>query len=35
MERYNQAVTHYNAAIAQFPALLLARLFSFRSASPL
>jgi len=35
VDRYNQAVIHYNAAIAQFPALLLARLFSFHSASPL
>ena len=35
VDRYNHAVTHYNAAIAQFPALLLARLFSFRSASSL
>jgi LemA protein len=35
VERYNEAVIHYNAAIAQFPALLLARLFSFHPASPL
>ena len=35
VDRYNQAVTHYNAAVSQFPALLLARLFSFHPASPL
>lgn len=31
-ERFGRAVDHYNAAIAQFPALLLARLFGFRPA---
>jgi len=35
VERYNQAASAYNAAIGQFPALLLARLFSFHPASPL
>jgi LemA protein len=35
LERYNQAAAIYNAAIVQFPALLLARMFSFHSASPL
>ena len=35
VDRYNQAVTLYNAAVSQFPALLLARLFSFHPASPL
>jgi len=31
-ERFSQAVARYNGAIAQFPALLLAWLFSFRAA---
>lgn len=31
-ERFNQAVTRYNEAIAQFPALLLAGLFGFKPA---
>ena len=31
-ETFNQAVLAHNAAIGQFPALLLARLFSFRAA---
>lgn len=31
-EAFNQAVRGYNEAIAQFPALLLARLFGFRRA---
>lgn len=31
-EHFNQAVTNYNEAIAQFPAVLLARLFGFRPA---
>ncbi|NBX55002.1 MAG: hypothetical protein EBT70_08060 [Betaproteobacteria bacterium] len=35
IERYNQAVAAYNSAIEQFPALFLARLFSFHPASPL
>lgn len=34
-ESFNQAVAHYNAAITQFPALLLARLAGFRAAQPL
>ncbi|MDR0276221.1 MAG: LemA family protein [Burkholderiaceae bacterium] len=34
-EAYNEAVKTYNAAIAQFPALLLARLFKFRPAGNL
>lgn len=34
-EAFNQAVAHYNAAIAQFPALLLARVFGFKAARPL
>jgi LemA protein len=29
-ERFNQAVVHYNQAIAQFPAVLLAWLFGFK-----
>ena len=29
---FNRAVLAYNAAIAQFPALLMARLFAFRPA---
>ncbi|MBX3660777.1 MAG: LemA family protein [Ramlibacter sp.] len=33
--RFNEAVTGYNFAIAQFPALLLAWLFSFKPASTL
>ncbi len=32
---FNKAVTSYNEAIGQFPALLLARLFGFRSAQPI
>ena len=32
METYNQAVSAYNGAIRQFPALLLAHLFGFRAA---
>lgn len=32
MDSYNQAVLTYNGAIAQFPAMLLAYLFGFRSA---
>ena len=31
-EHFNQAVGNYNAAIAQFPAVLLARLFGFQPA---
>jgi LemA protein len=31
-ENFNQAVDRYNAAIAQFPALLLAELFGFKAA---
>ena len=31
-DNFNQAVTRYNAAIAQFPALLLARVFGFKAA---
>ncbi len=34
-ETFNQAVQVHNAAIAQFPALVLARLFSFRPAGSL
>lgn len=34
-ELFNQAVAHYNAAIAQFPALMMARLAGFRAARPL
>jgi len=32
--RFNDAIARYNAAIAQFPALLLAWLFGFRRAAP-
>ncbi len=32
---FNLAVTRYNAAIAQFPTLLLARAFGFKAARPL
>lgn len=32
---FNDAVSHYNAAIAQFPANLLAWVFGFRAARPL
>ena len=31
-ERFNQAVLHYNQAIRQFPALLLAGVFGFKAA---
>jgi len=31
IERFNQAVEHYNEAIAMFPAVLLARLFHFKA----
>ena len=31
-EQFNQAVTRYNEGIAQFPAMLLARLFGFQPA---
>jgi len=34
-EQFNLAVSRYNAAIRQFPALLLAWLFGFRSGRPL
>jgi LemA protein len=34
-ERFGRAVEHYNAGIAQFPAVLLARLFGFRAAAAL
>lgn len=34
-EAFNLAVTRYNEAIAQFPALLLAWLFGFKPAQPL
>ena len=34
-EEFNRAVTNYNDAIAQFPALLLAQLFHFAPARPL
>jgi LemA protein len=34
-ERFGRAVAQYNEAIAQFPALLLARLFGFKPALPL
>lgn len=33
-EHFNLAVARYNEAIAQFPALLLARLFGFKAARP-
>ena len=33
--RFNLAVAHYNAAVHQFPALLLARLFRLRRAAPM
>lgn len=33
--RFNQAVEQYNSAIAQFPALLIARLFQFEPGYPL
>ena len=29
-QRFNQAVEHYNQALAEFPALLIARLFKFQ-----
>ncbi len=32
--QFDAAVVRYNAAIAQFPALLLARVFSFKSGRP-
>ncbi|KAF1042361.1 LemA family protein [Xylophilus sp.] len=32
---FNDAVQHYNAAIAQFPALMLSWLFGFKPARPL
>lgn len=35
LEAFNQAVQVHNVAIAQFPALLLARVFGFRSAGSL
>ncbi len=34
-DTFNLAVTRYNAAIAQFPTLLLARAFGFKAARPL
>ena len=34
-EQFNQAVARYNAAIAQFPAILLAWLFGFRAGRPM
>ena len=34
-DTFNLAVTHYNAAIAQFPTLLLARVFGFKAARTL
>ena len=34
-EHFNQAVANYNHAIAQFPAVLLAWLFSFKRARTL
>lgn len=34
-EQFNAAVTRYNAAIGQFPALLVAALFGFRAARAL
>jgi len=33
-DRFNEAVAGYNAAVTQFPALLLAWLFGFRRAAP-
>ena len=33
--QFNEAVAAYNGALAQFPTLLLAGLFGFRSAAPL
>ena len=33
--QFNQAVAHYNAAIAQFPALLMAWIMQLRPAAPL
>lgn len=35
VEEFNQMVRHYNEAVRQFPALLLAWLFGFRAARPL
>jgi LemA protein len=32
---FNKAVARYNAAVIQFPAVLLARLFGFRPAQPM
>ncbi len=32
---FNKAVARYNAAVTQFPAVLLARLFGFRPAQPM
>jgi len=32
---FNRAVLHYNEAINQFPALLLARVFGFKAAQPI
>ena len=34
-DSFNLAVTHYNAAISQFPTLLLARAFGFKAARTL
>ncbi|MEO7129245.1 MAG: LemA family protein, partial [Rhodoferax sp.] len=34
-DTFNLAVTRYNAAIGQFPTLLLARAFGFKAARPL
>ncbi|RYF69945.1 MAG: lema family protein, partial [Comamonadaceae bacterium] len=34
-DQFNQAVAQYNAAIHQFPAVLLAWVFRWRSAAPL
>ena len=34
-QQFNDAVTQYNAAIAQFPASLLARVFGFKAARAL
>lgn len=35
IEQFNHAVVQYNEAIAQFPALVLARFFGFKAAIPL
>jgi LemA protein len=35
LQRFNQAVLHYNDAIAMFPAMLLARVFKYKAGRTL